>query len=689
MTGTILQPVRTERDGRFAREGEISRESGGGTREEAGRPDIDVTVIVPVYNCRPYLDRCLTSLLVQRVSREIVVVDDGSTDGSAELLDLYASYHRGVIKVIRQEHSGGAGRPRNVGLSQARGRYVFFCDADDYLGPEALERMLAMAERNGSDMVLGKIVGHDRRAPASMFRESAERVALGDSSVYNSLSCFKLFRREMLERHAIRFDETLLVGEDVFFTTHAYCHAGVISVVADYDCYHLVARSDGSSIMQRSGSRDPVSWLRMIKGPIELMVRHVRPGALRDHLLRRHFRMDALSSLGRPFLEAEEVQRKEIVAEVADMCERWLTDGVRERLNPIDRSRIAALQDIDRLVRLAHIESAVVRRELTGLHWDGEGSLVVSGRVGLSALEQGGRPDLVAGGLALVLRSRGGGGADRHGGGHGGGRSGGAPRGGGNTGGRRGESGRKDGSGCAERGGCADGPVEVVVPVTGDHERFTGLVDTARLPSGVWDVYLNVECEGVSRLARLGADRDGRIVQPVPRVIDGIVALPYFTRPHGNLSLDVGGHVVSVPGSARLTRARWAIGHRLVLDGEVSVGAAIPGARTVRHLVWRERWSGRERREPVEVEAGGAFAARQALGRLGPGTWDAYLELDLGGPPARFRIEAAAETIAPPRVWWRGLVRRSVRPYATAGKGRLSTVVRTFTPRSFVRRVFR
>ena len=58
----------------------------------------------------------------------------------------------------------------------------------------------------------------------------------------------------MLERHAIRFDETLLVGEDVVFTTHAYCHADVISVVADYDCYHLVARPDGTSIMQRQGA---------------------------------------------------------------------------------------------------------------------------------------------------------------------------------------------------------------------------------------------------------------------------------------------------------------------------------------------------------------------------------------------------------------------------------------------------
>lgn len=637
MTGTILPRVRTGHGGDAVGEG-------ADRHVTSGSSEIDVSVIVAVHNCRPYLDRCLTSLLIQRVSREIVVVDDGSTDGSTELLDLYAAHHRGVIRVIRQEHSGGAGRPRNVGISYARGRYVFFCDADDYLGPEALERMLAMADRNDSDIVLGKIVGHDRRAPVSMFRQSAERASLGASAVYNSLSCFKLFRREMLELHTIRFDETLLVGEDVVFTAHAYCHAGVISVVADYDCYHLVSRPDGSSIMQREGSRDPVSWLRMIRRPIELVVAHVRPGALRDHLLRRHFRLDAFGALGGPFLAAGELQRKEIVAEVADMCDRWLTDGVRARLTVIDRNRIAALQDIDRLVRLAHIESAVVRRELTELRWDGENRLVVSGRVELSALEQEGRPKLVGGALALVLRPR--------------------------------------------HGGSAP-PPDVVVPVSGDCDGFTGRIDVAGLPSGVWDVQVTVECEGITRLARFGADRDGRIAQPVPRMVGGAVALPYFTRPHGNLSLDVGGHVVNVPASVRLTRTRWAAGNRLMIDGEVVVGTGTPGAHAVRHLVWRERWSGLERHEPVAVGAGGAFAVQQMVGRLGPGTWDAYLELDLGGPPARFRIEAEAVTIVPQRTWWRGLVRRSVRPYATAGKGRLSTVVRTATPRTFVRRILR
>ncbi|MBG0820604.1 glycosyltransferase family 2 protein [Planomonospora sp. ID91781] len=636
MTRAILQRVRTGHGG------EPVAAAG------AGRSAVDVSVIVPLHDCRPYLDRCLTSLLVQRVDKEIVVVDDGSTDGGGELADLYAACHPGIVRVVHQEGSGGAGRPRNTGLSVARGRYVFFCDADDYLGPEALERMLAMAERNGSDIVLGKIVGHGRRAPVSMFQENAERVPLEDSAVYNSLSCFKLFRREMIERHGVRFDEKLTVGEDIVFTAHAYCHAEVISVVADYDCYHLVDRPDGTSIMQRKGSRDPISWMRMIRRPIELVAAHVQPGPLRDHLLRRHLRLDALAHLGRSFLEAGEIERKEIAAEVADLCERWLTDGVRERLPPVDRHRIAALEDIDRLVRLAHIESAAVRRELTGLRWDaGATALTVSGRVALDALGTAGRPELAVDGVTLVLRPR-----------------------------PDGEPPRAD----------------VVVPTAGDGGEITGTIDLTGLSSGVWDVHVAVECEGIVRTARLGADRDGTIARPEPRVVGGTIVLPYFTRPHGNLSIDVGGHVLTVPGTARLTRSHWAAGHRLALTGEVTVGRHRPvpaGPRAVRRLVWRDRHSGRELYTPVTAGPDGGFTARTAAGRAAAGTWDAYLELDLGGPPVRFRVEAAAELIAPARTWWRGTVRRTAKPYGTAGKGRLSMVVRAVPLRTLVRRMLR
>lgn len=84
---------------------------------------------------------------------------------------------------------------------------------------------------------------------------------------------------------------------------------------------------------------------------------------------------------------------------------------------------------------------------------------------------------------------------------------------------------------------------------------------------------------------------------------------------------------------------------------------------------------------------GGGFTARPAVGKLTPGTWDAYLELDLGGPPARFRIET--DTVAGPRRWWGAALLRTVRPYTTSGKGRLSAVVRRLTAASLLRRILR
>ncbi|MDA0645219.1 hypothetical protein, partial [Nonomuraea ferruginea] len=87
--------------------------------------------------------------------------------------------------------------------------------------------------------------------------------------------------------------------------------------------------------------------------------------------------------------------------------------------------------------------------------------------------------------------------------------------------------------------------------------------------------------------------------------------------------------------------------------------------------------------------AGGGFVARPAVGRFGPGVWDAYLELDLGGPPARFRIEAGAESVAGPRRWLLGTEPCVARPYATSNRGRLSAVVRRLSARALLKRIMR
>src|SRR5215217_4227556 len=99
----------------------------------------DVTVIVGAYEAMPYLVRCLESVEAQTLGAdrlEIVAVDDGSRDGTGEYLEDFAAVSKVPTRVVRQANSGGPSGPRNVGLGLARGRYVFFLDADDYLGDE-------------------------------------------------------------------------------------------------------------------------------------------------------------------------------------------------------------------------------------------------------------------------------------------------------------------------------------------------------------------------------------------------------------------------------------------------------------------------------------------------------------------------------------------------------------------------
>src|SRR5215213_376127 len=107
----------------------------------------------------PELTDCLDSLLAQDLDPDlftVIAVDDGSTDGSGQLLDDYGTRFR-LCQVLHQENSGWAGAPRNRGLDLATTPYIFFMDADDRLTPEALRRLLARAEATGNDVVIPRI----------------------------------------------------------------------------------------------------------------------------------------------------------------------------------------------------------------------------------------------------------------------------------------------------------------------------------------------------------------------------------------------------------------------------------------------------------------------------------------------------------------------------------------------------
>lgn len=113
---------------------------------------IDISIIIPVYNVKDYLERCVKSVLAQTLhSVEILLIDDGSTDGSAGLCDQYAAQHP-QIKVIHQLN-GGLSAARNTGIKAAQGEYLLFVDSDDYIEPESCEKLFTLAKKYDCDIV--------------------------------------------------------------------------------------------------------------------------------------------------------------------------------------------------------------------------------------------------------------------------------------------------------------------------------------------------------------------------------------------------------------------------------------------------------------------------------------------------------------------------------------------------------
>ena len=217
-----------------------------------------VSVVVPVYDVRDYLAHCLESLLAQRgVELDVVVVDDGSTDGSGEVADHYAAEESRVRVVHTANH--GLGAARNEGIRHARGDYLGFADSDDVVPPGAYDAMLRTLERSGSDFVTGSIAWwrrNDLREPPWMRRlhrpartgvTAAEHPeVLGDVFAWN-----KLFRRSFWDATALSWPEGIRY-EDQPTTTRAYL-SGRFDVLSEI-VYHWRIRDDGSSITQQRAS---------------------------------------------------------------------------------------------------------------------------------------------------------------------------------------------------------------------------------------------------------------------------------------------------------------------------------------------------------------------------------------------------------------------------------------------------
>ncbi|MEV6164075.1 glycosyltransferase family A protein [Streptomyces sp. NPDC052052] len=507
---------------------------------------VKVSVVIPVYNPGKYITPCIDSLLQQTLPAgefEVLFVNDGSTDDTPERLEKLALEHP-HFRVITIPNSGWPGKPRNIGVAEAKGEYVQFVDQDDHLASDALRRLYEMGHRNGSDIVIGKVASNFRGVPHGVFKKNREKCTLRDAPLYDSLTPHKMFRTEFLRKNGIAYPEGKRRLEDQLYMMQAYFPAEVVSILGTYTCYFYSRRDDGKN----AGSTRivPAQYYGNLREVLDVVVANTEPGAYRDLLLRRFYRVEMLSRLSEPAVTR---YQPEFFAEMCDAIRQlaldFMGDGVHDGLGPLLRIRSTLLRRDDRegLLRIARFAGSVkASARLEQFSWepDGRAAVTVTARLvqgddesPVKLLRRDGRyflhPDNGDGLLAedelidvtddmdgfsaeLSLRNR--------------------------------ET--------AVEWPCpatfttriedlGDGSFEVVLRGSG-HVSSEAVKGRGRVSRGFWDIWVPLRGLGLVRKARLGADRAPEVdtdCLPASLGSPARAVIPYFTDPHGNLTLDV------------------------------------------------------------------------------------------------------------------------------------------------------
>lgn len=258
-----------------------------------------VSVVVPVYNVEQYLDRCVESIVSQTYSNlEIFLIDDGSSDNSSYICDLWAEKD-GRIKVIHKENEG-AGFARNTGIENAEGNYILFVDSDDYLDATTVEKCVSVAQKNGSDIVMfgrndvfpnGKI---KNKSPANTETYFKKDEILND--IFPGLFTYshgigvsvwgKMFDLSIINLNNIRFkSEREIISEDAFFLLELFAFVDSLSIIPE--SLYFYYKNDNSFSRKYKKNHQKLNDNFLIQGQ-KVCVQLNYPQKVFDYLIARY-----------------------------------------------------------------------------------------------------------------------------------------------------------------------------------------------------------------------------------------------------------------------------------------------------------------------------------------------------------------------------------------------------------------
>ncbi len=201
---------------------------------------MNLSIIIPVYNCEKYIERCVESILSQGlIDYEIILVNDGSTDRSGTRCEQLALGNR-CVRFFHKEN-GGAGSARNLGIRNSFGEYLWFIDADDFLEPNSVAKLFSLVETNKLDILQ---IGYSfvyADTSRICFRKAVNSEVLTpqnymNKGLFNGSACQFIFSKSLLSEN-ITFDEDLEIGQDGIFFIQLFVRASRVQRV-DYKGYY-------------------------------------------------------------------------------------------------------------------------------------------------------------------------------------------------------------------------------------------------------------------------------------------------------------------------------------------------------------------------------------------------------------------------------------------------------------------
>ena len=213
-----------------------------------------VSIIIPIYNVEEFVEKCLKSVINQTYKNvEIILIDDGSKDNSKQICDNYAKIDN-RIKVIHKKNEG-VSKARNIGLDIAKGEYIAFVDADDYIEKNYIEELYNLSIETNADITIcgvkdedyaGNIFNESNEITKKLNREEMLKELLNEKYFF-SVCWAKFYKKETIAN--IRFNENMKIAEDLEFLYKLLDNINVVYIDTVKKLYHFLFR-EGSATRQ-------------------------------------------------------------------------------------------------------------------------------------------------------------------------------------------------------------------------------------------------------------------------------------------------------------------------------------------------------------------------------------------------------------------------------------------------------